>query len=95
MKEWLRSREKVFYRIVNAGLLVCVVLFGGEYVPGMGTRNAIHLMAALAVLGILAGINYISARGRILCLAILFILLCAGLAAGPAGSPAFWRTFFL
>lgn len=58
MKEWLRSREKAFYRIVNAGLLVCMVLFGGEYVPGMGTRNAIHLMAALAVLGILAGINY-------------------------------------
>lgn len=95
MKEWLRSREKAFYRIVNAVLLICMVLFGGEHAPGVGIRNAVHLMAALAVLGILAGIHYIPVRGRILCLTILFILLCAGLAAGPAGSPAFWGSFFL
>ena len=95
MKEWLRFREKAFYRIVNAGLLVCMVLFCGGSFSGMRKRSPVYFITVFAALGVLAGINYMTVRGRILCSAIVLIILCAGLAAGSAGSPVFPRSLFL
>lgn len=94
MREWLRSREKAVYRVGNAALLICMVLFGAERYLGVGELDWMHFGAAFLVLGALAGVNYMTARGRILCVALLLLLFCACLAAGPGSSPAFWQSFF-
>lgn len=94
MKGGIRVNEKAFYRVANAGLLICMVLFGAERFLGIGGLDIMHLIVAFAVVGIMAGINYMPGRGRILCAAAVCVLLCAGLAAGPAGTPDFWRSFF-
>lgn len=86
--------EKAAYRVLNACLLSCMVLFGAERFLGIGEPNRMHVAVALVVPGVLAGINYMTARGRIICLAILLILLCAAMAAGSGGSVAFWQSFF-
>jgi len=94
MKEWFLLHEKTAYRTVNAGLLVCLVLFGAERFLGIGEPGGEHFIVAFIVLGILTAVNHMTVRGRILCLSVLFLLLCAGAAAGPAGSPDFWQSFF-
>ena len=95
MKERLRSVEDRAYRVVNAGLLVCMALFGAERFLGMGSIGWRHLLVALAVLALLAGLNFMEARGRILCLAGALILACMGLAAaGPEEGLSFLRSFF-
>ncbi len=95
MKEWLRSNEKAVCRVLNVSLLVCMVLFGAEGFLGMGDVGRQHLLTALAVLGLLAGMNFMTARGRILCLAAVLIFLCIGVgAAGLEDSLAFLRSFF-
>ncbi len=95
MKQWFHSHEKAVYRIVNAGLLICMVLFGAERFLGIGELSGEHFIVALIVLGILAAGNYMTMRGRILSLFVLLLLLCAGTASGAAGGPAFWKSFFL
>ncbi len=95
MKERLRSVEDGAYRVVNAGLLVCMALFGAERFLGMGSIGWQHLLVALAVLALSAGLNFMEARGRILCLAVILIFVCMGLAAaGPEEGLAFLRSFF-
>lgn len=86
--------EKAAYRVLNACLLSCMVLFGAERFLGIGEPNRLHVAVALVVPSVLAGINYMTARGRIICLAILLILLCAAMAAGFGDSVAFWQSFF-
>lgn len=96
MKGRLRSAEDGVYRVLNAGLLVCMTLFGAERFLGMGSIGIPHLLVALAVLALSAGLNFMGARGRILCLAVLLVFACMGLAAaGPEESLAFLRSFFL
>ena len=93
MKRWIHSREKTLYRAVNAGLLICIVLLGAESCLGIDRPGMRHFIVAFAVLGMLTVMNGITVRSRVICLAVLLVLLCAGIAADPAGSLAFWRTF--
>ncbi len=94
MKEWISSHGKALYRAANACLLACMVLFGAGRFLGIDGFRALHLITALAVLGILAWMNDMTVRGRIICLSAILLLLCAGIAAGPAGRWDFWRPFF-
>lgn len=93
MKRWIHSHEKTLYRAVNAGLLICIVLLGAESCLGIDRPGMQHFIVAFAVLGMLTVMNGITGRSRIICLAVLLILLCTGIAADPAGSLAFCRTF--
>lgn len=95
MKRWIHSHEKTLYRAVNAGLLICIVLLGAESSLGINRPGMQHFIVAFVVLCILTGMNGITVRSRMICPAVLLILLCAGMAADPAGSLAFWRTFLL
>ncbi len=94
MKGWFRSREKELYRMANGGLLVCMTLFGAERSLGIDRLGIVHFAAAFAVLGVLAGVHHMAVRGRLLCLAGLFLSLCAGSFADSEGSLDFWRLFF-
>lgn len=92
MKERLRSNEKAVYRMLNAALLTCMALFGAAEFLGAG--GGIHLFTALAVVGMLTGMNFLSARGRMFGTAALLGLLGVGVAvAGPEESLAFLRSF--
>lgn len=93
MKRWLHSHEKTLYRAVNAGLLICIVLLGAGSYLGIDKPGMRHFIVAFGVLGILTGMNGVAVRSRLICLAVLLILLCAGIAADPVGSLTFWRTF--
>lgn len=95
MKRWLHSHEKTLYRTVNAGFLICILLLVAESCFGTDRPGIRHFIVAFAVLGMLTGMNGIRVRGRMVCLAVLLVLLCAGMAADPAGSLAFWRAFRL
>ena len=57
MKEWISSHGKALYRAANACLLACMVLFGAGRFLGIDGFRALHLITALAVLGILAWMN--------------------------------------
>lgn len=94
MKVGSHFNEKAAYRVLNACLLACMILFGAERFLGIGEPDRMHVVVALAVLGVLAGINYMTVRGRIICLSVLFILLCAAMAAGSGVSVIFWQSFF-
>ncbi|MDE6639486.1 MAG: DUF3488 and transglutaminase-like domain-containing protein [Acetatifactor sp.] len=94
MNRGFHFNEKAAYRVLNACLLACIVLFGAERFLGIGEPKGMHVAVVLAVPGVLAGINYMTARGRIICLAVLLIILCAAMAAGSGGSVAFWQSFF-
>lgn len=87
-------KERAAYRTVGAALLVCVVLFGAERFLGTGGLDAACLMAAAAVLALAAAINFMRARGRILCISALLLLAAAGVSAvGAEESIAFGRAF--
>ena len=64
----VRFGEKGVYRLANGGLLVGVVLFGGEGFLGLGELTAGLVLEAWAVLGVLAGVNFLPLRGKLLCL---------------------------
>lgn len=66
--EGLDFREKGIYRLANAGLLAGVAVFGGERFLGIGSITAPLVIAALVVLGLLAGINFLPLRGKFFCL---------------------------
>lgn len=95
MKTVLRSNEKAVSRVVNAGVLAGVVLLGGQGFLGTGELGRVHLLTALAVLAVSAGLNFMAARGRSLCLAVLLALFVTGLwVAGIEDSIAFIGGFF-
>lgn len=92
MKERLRSNEKAIYRMINAALLTGMALFGA--VDFLGTGGRLHLFTALAVIVVLTAMNFMAARGRVLCGVMLLCLLFAGMAVtGWAESLAFLRGF--
>ena len=94
MKEWIHFHERSLYRIANGWLLVSMVLLGAERYLGIHRLGVLHFIVAFTVSAILAGMSDMTVKGRILCLSALFLLLCAGIAAGPAGSQAFRQSFF-
>lgn len=92
MRERLRSNEKAAYRLMNAVLLTWMALLGTAEFLGAGDR--LHLLTALAVLAALMALNFLEARGRLLCLGIFLGLLWAGImVAGWEESNAFLRSF--
>lgn len=87
-------KERAAYRTVGAALLACVVLFGAERCLGTGSPDGASLLAAAAALALAAGINFMGARGRILCISALLLLAAAGVSAvGAEESIAFGRAF--
>ncbi len=92
MRERLRSREKAAYRLMNAALLTWMALFGtAEF---LGTGGRLHLLTALVVLAVLMALNFLEARGRLLCLGIFLGLLWAGIMViGWEESKAFLGSF--
>lgn len=83
MKEGVSFREKRFYRVLNAGLLVCAVLPGAGSFLGVGHMGWPHALTAVVVFGMLVGMYFCSARGRILCLGAALVCVCTGIwAAG-------------
>ena len=90
MIRWIRSHEKTLYRAVNAGLMICMVLLGAGSYFGIEMLGMPHFIVAFAILGMLACMNDMTVRSRIICLAVLLIMLCGGIAAG---SQDFWRMF--
>ncbi len=79
MKEGVSFREKRFYRVLNAGLLVCAVLPGAGSFLGVGHMGWPHALTAVVVFGMLAGMYFCSARGRILCLGAALVCVCTGI----------------
>lgn len=63
MTEGLRLGEKGIYRLANAGLLAGVALFGGGRFLGIGDLTIWLALWAVAILGLLAGINFLPFRG--------------------------------
>ena len=95
MAGWFHSHEKAAYRTINTGLLICMVLFGAKQFLGIGVPGVAHFIVAIIVVGGLTAVNHMTVRGRGFCLSILFIIFCAGVAAGSVENPAYWKSFFL
>ncbi len=92
MAERLRSHEKAVYRMINAALLTSMALLGA--VDFLGTGGRPHLFTALAMVAVLACLNFTDVRGRLFCAAVLLGLGCAGMAvAGWREGFAFLRGF--
>lgn len=81
----LYLHEKEIYRILNAVLLSCAVLFGAGRFLGISGLAAPHLLCAFGVLALFAALSLLAARGRILCLGAAGAFLCAwSVSAGNA-----------
>ncbi len=92
MAERLRSHEKSVYRMMNAALLTSMALLGAAEFLGTGGRP--HLFTALAMVAVLACLDFTDVRGRLFCGAVLLGLACAGMAvAGWREGAAFLRGF--
>lgn len=95
MKTALHLNEKAVYRVVNAGVLTGMVLLGGQGFLGTGKFGVVHLLTALTVLALSAGLNFMAPRGRILCLAALIVFFITGASAfGIEDSIVFVKNFF-
>lgn len=95
MGDRFRLEEKGIYRMCNAGMLLCVCLFGAGRFLGIGTVSGIHIVAAIAVFLLLAGMNFLKGKGRFLYLIIIAV--CLGMAAAAAGlrvSLTFLQSYF-
>ena len=91
----LHRNEKKIYRMINALLLACAVLFGGSRFLGAGELTPAHLAAALAVLGLWAAMTSAGARGRILCLFAALACLCTVMiSVGGNTFLSFFRGYF-
>lgn len=83
----LHWNEKKIYRMLNALLFICAVLFGGGRFLGAGEPTLAHLGTAFALLGFWAVMICAGVRGRILCL--FAMLACLGMAVVSAGGDSF------
>lgn len=73
MKIRSRLNAKGLYRIMGAGILTCIILFLPEALLGIREVTRWNILVLAAVLVLFAGINFLPARGRILCLVTVFI----------------------
>ena len=89
-----RSRfEKALYRAENAAVLACIGLF--EPSLGIGTMTWKNVLVLAVVLALLVGINFLPARGKVLCL--LLTAICLSVPAGLIGFGKvyeFFRVYF-
>lgn len=95
MNTGFRFQEKAVYRLVYAGNLICILLFGaGEYL-GIGKLGILHFLAAFGVLALTACIQLLTGKGRILCLASVTIFaLVTGVAAGLENCLSFFHSYW-
>lgn len=95
MERMTGLREKKLYRMLNGALLSGMGMFGGWQLSGMGELSGFHLAAAFFVLCLLAGLDFLTARGRVLCLTAILACLWSGAAfAGRETSLSFLYGFF-
>lgn len=86
--------EKRVWRTVHAGLLSCIVLFGGGRLIGIPAVSFWHILVAAAVLLVAASFDKASMRVRIFGLVgALIILTGVVAAAGVDGSLQFLRSY--
>ncbi len=80
------------YRAANAAVLACMILFIPFF--GISEVNWKHLLILFAVIGFLSGVCFLSAKGKILCLAVaLCCLLYSMMAAGWETSRSFCQEY--
>ena len=87
--------EKRLYRVVNAGLLACMGLIGGMQLLGIPEVSAEWPAAALLTLGLLAAVDFLKTREKMLCVLAAGVCLWALVAfAGGSESLSFLRAFW-
>lgn len=79
--------EKALYRAAYGAVLACIGLFLPFF--GIDTVTWENIIVLAAVLVLLVGISFLSARGKVLCL--MFTVICLCVPAVAAG----WRTSYL
>lgn len=95
MGERRRLNESVLYMGMNAGLLLCIALFGIWNLRGLGEIKGMHLFAAFAGLLLPTAVYLLPVRGRVAALAALFAGQAAAVfMAGPENTAAFLRVGF-
>mgnify|MGYP001032807090 CR=1 FL=1 len=95
MGNLLKHKEKNFFCLIHALLLVCIVLLGAGKYAGIGKPGVPHLLCALLVMVLLSGILLLPVKGRLLSLLFISAFLCiAVFAAGIQQSLLFLRTYF-
>ena len=89
-----RLGEKGLYRMVNAVLLTGIGLFGAGSYLGIAAPGVLHMFVALVSIFMLTCFNYLSARGRILCmLSVAGCLGATGVVAGLENSIRFFVSY--
>ena len=95
MAERTVFREKGLYRLINAVLLTGAALFCGERFLGIGGMDMFLAAEAAAVLGLLAGLNFLPVRGKFVCLWLAVLGMGAVVsAAGAEEAFLFLRSYF-
>lgn len=91
----LRLREKDVYRWIQAGILLCIFLFGAENYLNIDNLRAIHFLAAFGMIALIAGMQLVTGRERLLCLlfAVVFIFI-TGMIVGVENIFAFFTDYF-
>lgn len=86
--------EKMIYRVMNAAVLACIGLFALGPVFGIGMVSRSHILVLCGMLSLLVGINFLPARGKLLCLFVTISCLIVILAiAGLELSVAFLKDY--
>jgi len=94
MKVRHRLNEGAIYRVMNAAVLTCICLFAPEGLLGIRVVTGRNLLVAAVVLAVFAGVNFLTVRGRILCLVTITISLWVSVAVvGPETSQEFFQTY--
>lgn len=91
----VRLDEKRLYRVMNAGILACMGLIGGAQLLGISEISGAWPAAAVLSFGLLAAVDFLKAREKILCIlaaaACLWALVAfAGLSESLSFIQAFW-----
>lgn len=87
--------KKILWRAVNAGFLICIVLFGIGNLVGIYSLKFSHVLIAFTVLFLLTAFWRMSLRGRVFFLAGMSVVLFgAGIAAGGKNVLLFLRAYF-
>lgn len=79
----LHIKAQDIYRIVQAALLFCILLFGLGDFWGVSDVKKMHLLIAFIVLAAALGMQKLTKKGRFFCfLSLLFVLLITGMTFG-------------
>lgn len=91
----VRLNEKRLYRVMNAGVLACTGLIGGMQILGIPEVSVEWPVAALLSFGLLAAVDFLKTREKVLCVLAAVACLWALVAfAGVSESVSFLRAFW-